>query len=251
MKSSEKQLFLKLFNRGGYVLDFSNASFDQFTLDSIGIAIQSKYQLSKGKSLECFVNETNDDTLYKLLNDLLEHYEFNYVLEGKETDNYKLYERCKSILSDREQNFELSLNAIKSSNQKYIIKKLQEAKQDLINGKNDSLITKSRTIIEEALIYAIEKKGETPSTKGDITELYKQVKTLYKMNNDKAIDKRVNELLSGLNKIVDAISAMRNEYSDSHGVGKRRIEVDEHTARLILNSSLVFSEYIIDIANRR
>ncbi|WP_248559291.1 abortive infection family protein [Mammaliicoccus sciuri] len=44
------------------------------------------------------------------------------------------------------------------------------------------------------------------------------VKTELKMKNNRDYDKRINELLSGLNKINDAIGKMRNENSDSHGV---------------------------------
>ena len=38
MNNTEKVLFLKLFNRGGYVLDFSTADFDTFTMESVGVA---------------------------------------------------------------------------------------------------------------------------------------------------------------------------------------------------------------------
>ena len=47
----EKGYFMKLFNRGGYVLDFSTNEFDTFTLESIGESLCQKYNLSKGKSL--------------------------------------------------------------------------------------------------------------------------------------------------------------------------------------------------------
>lgn len=50
---------MTLFNRGGYVLDFSNNSFDTFTFLSVGIAIQETYGLSKGKSLRAFLDDDN------------------------------------------------------------------------------------------------------------------------------------------------------------------------------------------------
>ena len=46
--------FLKLFNRGGYVLDFSTNDFDVFTMGSIGVALCDKYKMSKGKSLSAY-----------------------------------------------------------------------------------------------------------------------------------------------------------------------------------------------------
>ena len=35
----EKQPFFKLFNRGGYVLDFSTERFDDFTQESVGVKL--------------------------------------------------------------------------------------------------------------------------------------------------------------------------------------------------------------------
>lgn len=42
MNKVEVGVFLRLFNRHGYVLDFSTSSFDAFTLDSVGDAICQK-----------------------------------------------------------------------------------------------------------------------------------------------------------------------------------------------------------------
>lgn len=62
--------FLKLFNRGGYVLDFSTNDFDVFTLDSVGVAVCDKYEMSKGKSLTAYINDptTTPESQYKLIN---------------------------------------------------------------------------------------------------------------------------------------------------------------------------------------
>lgn len=59
--------FLKLFNRGGYVLDFSTNDFDVFTLGSIGVALCEKYKMSKGKSLTAYLNEASDGDVITLL----------------------------------------------------------------------------------------------------------------------------------------------------------------------------------------
>ena len=47
----EKGSLMKLFNRGGYVLNFSTADFDVFTMNSVGVALCTKYRSSKGRSL--------------------------------------------------------------------------------------------------------------------------------------------------------------------------------------------------------
>ena len=50
---------LSLFNRDGYVLDFSTNAFDVFTMQSIGVSLCEKYKLSKGKSLVVYLNDSN------------------------------------------------------------------------------------------------------------------------------------------------------------------------------------------------
>lgn len=110
----EKGTFLKLFNRGGYVLDFSTNDFDIFTMESIGIALCEKYGLSKGKSLTIFISQTSDENAIKLFKDLLDYYEENYESEYKcngdeEEDDFiysrynaeyaKLYEKCKNYMA--------------------------------------------------------------------------------------------------------------------------------------------------------
>ncbi len=77
----EEGIFLLLYNRNGYVLDFTNNTFDVFTTASIGKALQTKYGLSKGKSLVAYLNEASDADRTKLLVDLFHHYEEEMVYE--------------------------------------------------------------------------------------------------------------------------------------------------------------------------
>lgn len=103
--------FLKLFNRGGYVLDFSTNDFDVFTMGSIGNALCDKYKMSKGKSLSAYVNEASEEDVIKLLKDLLDYYEENYEKEymqetDEETYGYFrynaeyacLYKKCRTYM---------------------------------------------------------------------------------------------------------------------------------------------------------
>ena len=121
--------------------------------------------------------------------------------------------------------------------------------KDITDGNYDSALTKSRTILEEVFCYVIEKKGENPSDKGDIGKLYNQVKTLYNMHQHKDMDKRINGLLSGLEKICSAIADMRNKVSDSHGVGAKRINIKDYHAHLCVNSALAMADFILAVSN--
>ena len=119
------------------------------------------------------------------------------------------------------------------------------------NHKTDSALTKSRTLLEEVFCYVIEQKGDTLSDKGDIGKLYKQVKDLYNMHTDSNMDKRINTLLSGLEKIVSSIAEMRNKASDSHGVGANRITIADHHARLYVNSAMTMADFILSVADKK
>ena len=129
------------------------------------------------------------------------------------------------------------------------IKNLSErAMKDIDEGNLDSAITKSRTILEETFCYAIGIKGAEPSDNGDIGKLYKQVKDLYNMHSNKNMDKRINKLLSGLENIVQSIAEMRNNGSDSHGLGSKRVNISDYHARLAVNSSTTMAEFIISVS---
>lgn len=136
---------------------------------------------------------------------------------------------------------------IKSIDREYIKSISNRVMQDVEQQNYDSAITKSRTLLEETFCYVIEKKGNTPSDSGDIAKLYKQVLTLYNMHTDGNTDRRINTLLSGLNSIVSAIAEMRNKDSDAHGVGANRIAIDEHHARLFVNSAMTMADFILSV----
>lgn len=136
---------------------------------------------------------------------------------------------------------------IKHINIPYVQGLSERCREDFISGNYDSVITKSRTIIEEILVYTLESRNEPVTAKGDIGKLYNQVKTLFNMHHDKSYDGRVNSLLSGLERIVESIGSMRNTNSDAHGVGSSRIQVREREARLAMNAAITFCEYILSI----
>ena len=140
---------------------------------------------------------------------------------------------------------------VKIIDQAYIVSISERAMKDVSEGNYDSAITKCRTLLEEVFFYAIEKKNETPSTKGDIGKLYSQVKSLYHMHQQKDQDNRINALLSGLEKILTAISEMRNKSSDAHGAGSNRIKLEEHHARLFVNSAMTMAEFVLSVCEHK
>lgn len=140
--------------------------------------------------------------------------------------------------------------SVKAIDRRYIADISERAMKDVLDGNYDSAITKSRTLLEEVFCYVIEKKGETPSESGDIGRLYNQVKQLYNMHQNKDMDKRINGLLSGLEKILSAIAEMRNKVSDSHGVGSKRINISDHHARLFVNSAMTMADFVLAVSEK-
>lgn len=152
------------------------------------------------------------------------------------------------IVKNIDEKINIDIPSINVVNRDYIKDLSERAMKDIDEGNLDSAITKSRTILEETFCYAIEIKGEEPSDNGDIGKLYKQVKDLYSMHTNKNMDKRVNKLLSGLENIVQSIAEMRNNGSDSHGLGSKRVNIADYHARLAVNSSTTMAEFILSVS---
>lgn len=145
---------------------------------------------------------------------------------------------------------EVQAPKIKNIDRNYIKSISERAMEDIRQNNFDGAITKSRTLLEEVFCYVIEKKNVSPSTSGNISDLYKQVKDLYHMHGDANTDRRINTLLSGLEKIISSISEMRNKSSDAHGVGAARISIEEHHARLFVNASLAMADFILSVETK-
>lgn len=134
--------------------------------------------------------------------------------------------------------------------QQYIRDLPNRIKEDLANKDYDSVITKSRTLLEEVLIYIIEKLTmERYKSKGDLVKIYQEATGLLNMRQRSEWDTRVNELLGGLHKMVNAISSMRNINSDAHGAGSGRIEIKEREALLAAQSAMMLAEYWLSVFN--
>ena len=137
---------------------------------------------------------------------------------------------------------------VKVVTSQYIQELPSRIKDDIENKDYDSVITKSRTLLEEVLIYIIEKMTfERYKSSGDLIKIYQDATELLNMRQKKDWDQRVNELLGGLHKLVNAISSMRNINSDAHGVGKSRINIKKREALLVSNSSMILAEYWLSV----
>ena len=141
---------------------------------------------------------------------------------------------------------------VKIITSQYIRELPERIKDDLENKDYDSVITKSRTLLEEVLIFIIEKMTfERYKSNGDLVKIYQDATELMNMRQKGDWDKRVNELLGGLHKLVSAISSMRNMNSDAHGAGSSRINIKKREALLVAHSSMMLAEYWLSVHEGR
>ena len=150
-----------------------------------------------------------------------------------------------------QENIDVKVDELKDINNDYIKDIVDRANDDIKNGHYDSAITKSRTMLEEIFCHIIEQEGQIPNDSGKIDDLYKQVKLILNMNNNKNIDSRINGLLSGLNSIINNIASMRNISSDSHGVGSTRFKLEHYHAALCVNSAMIVAEFLLSSYNAK
>lgn len=98
ISQKEQGVFLLLFNRNGYVLDFTDNTFDIFTTASVGEPIKTKYGLSKGKALVAYLNEADDVQRTKLILDLFHYYEdkmeYEYNKDFEDLANWVNVKSC-------------------------------------------------------------------------------------------------------------------------------------------------------------
>ena len=136
----DRGVLSSFFNSNGYVLDFSNSSFDTFTSQSINIAIQQKYGLSKGASLTKFTEEEKETLVIKLYKDLFRYFDINFGIKGNDPGRIDHYNRCKSIL-DKSSNIPLDIPSIRTIGRDYIRELAKRAEKDIENNEFDTTTT--------------------------------------------------------------------------------------------------------------
>lgn len=104
LNSTEKQRLEQLFDmRSGYVLDFTNRSFQSFVLDETGIDVYDKRFSVEGTSKACrlrvFWKVESNYTTAKLLKALLEYFKTSAAIHQQTIDpgQEALYETCVTI----------------------------------------------------------------------------------------------------------------------------------------------------------
>lgn len=261
LSQTEISVFLRLFNRDGYVLDFSTENFDNFTMQIVGEALCEKYKLSKGKSLGRYLNEASDENKIKLIIALFEHYKAFYTreIECDDDDQCRLYYK-KIYLSCED-----IIKRIKSDN--YVLDSyIKKIGVDFSNEYFDQqvkymlemqglcptdAIGKAKELIETCCKTILEKSGITYGKTWDIGQLANETLNTLSLlpknisNTVKAYDE-IKAILGNLRAIATNIAELRNSYGSGHGKSSNYKGLEERHAKLAVGSSITFVTFIWD-----
>ncbi len=256
----EKGMFLSLYNRGGYVLDFSTADFDAFTMRSVGVALCSRYGLSKGKSLAAYIDEASEAEAGKLLCDLFDYYEAHYYKEIEGTsnahgaDDYRhYYKMCAPVVEREKAGFSThvqkeSLEATFTSEYMHqqidTLFKSRETNPTEAIGKSKELIESCcKTILEECEVLCDKEWTLTQLVKATMKCLGIETDAI---NADLPAGGTVKRILSSLGNIAGGIAELRNPYGTGHGKPDSYKGLTVRHAKLAVGSAATLVEYLWD-----
>lgn len=256
----EKGIFMKLFNRGGYVLDFSTNDFDVFTLESVGVALCEKYQLSKGRSLMAYISETTEDNTIKLLKDLLDYYETHYEYEIENNEDYsKTYYKCKAIM-ERILFNKIPLATVAENLKEKFSSEYLSAQIDLMlemqTENPTEAIGKAKELVESCCKTILDDNSVAWDKNWDVGQLAGEtVKLLKLMPKDipetAPVANEMKAILGNLRAIATNLAALRNPYGSGHGKSATYRGLEERHAKLAVGSSITLVSFLWDTHEKR
>ena len=264
----EEGTFLMLFNRSGYVLNFSTNDFDIFTTNSIGEALCEKFGLSKGKSLTAYLNNASDENRFKLISDLFYYYKENMEYEYNENyedDIYwvssvsryderyaRIYKKCKvimdrlegvpSVITKTADNLKNKFSSEYMSRQIELMVSMQ-----LTNPTN--AIGLSKELIESCCKTILDELNIDWGKNDDVPQLAN--KTLNALNllpvNVQETDQgaeAIRAVLGNLRAITTKLAEIRNPFGSGHGKSASFQGLETRHAKLAVGSSITFVDFI-------
>lgn len=269
ISKKEEGAFLSLFNRNGYVLDFTTNEFDVFTTNSIGVALCSKYQSSKGKSLVAYLNQANDNDRTTLLKDLFQYYEdkmeYEYNPEYEDFSNWsfssrynetyaKIYEKCREIivkLEGNNANIEKSAESLKESFSSDYLSKQIDIMVDMQTKNPTEAIGKAKELIESCCKTILDELKIEWDKNEDIIKLTNKVMNELQLlpsniqDNNPGAD-AIKALLGNMRAIPTKLSELRNPYGSEHGKTASYQGLEIRHAKLAVGCSITFVQFVWD-----
>ena len=173
----------------------------------------------------------------------------------KEINSILLYSNVKLISSDNSwdivpEDEEITITVpIQRINEGYISNLLTQGLNDLEDGDFDSIVTKSRTLIEEVFLQILADNDVECKRNGNINQYRNLVVEKLRMRPSQEWNPRITKMIGHLNGITDLIAEMRNKDSDAHA-SSERVKIQAAEAELLLNTSVSLATYYLRINDR-
>lgn len=134
-------------------------------------------------------------------------------------------------------------------NDGYIADLLAHGLDDLKDNDFDSVVTKSRTLIEETYLQILDDNQVEYKRNGKINQYRKLVVQTLGMKPSENWNPRIIKMVGCLSTITDVIAEMRNKDSDAHS-SDERVKIQAAEAELLLNTSVSVATYYLKINDR-
>lgn len=243
----EKLCISRLFNKNGYVLDFSTTKFDDFTEECVGLRLTEHYSLSKGASLEKFLSDSDASIAVVLLENLLEYAKASD--DFFEASNMNAAGKCNEIIAKYKKDAAIpTLSATFSST--YIAQMTQEMYAAVDKNPTDA-IGKAKELIESCCKTILDNLGVAYQHNTDLSHLIdatvSQLKLAPKNIPDTAKEATtIKALLGNLRAIASNMATLRNAYGSGHGKTSSFTGLEPRHAKLAVGSSITLVSFLWD-----
>lgn len=248
---SERREFTHLLNEGGYVLDFNNYEFSEFTKEVTGVDILARYRLSKGKSLEAYLAEAPRRESLALLQALMAEWQRSRQKDASEY-TAQLAEACFARLQDLTSapcdggtGDRLKAQGFTSE--------YPDEQRSLLWEKVESHPTASigiaKDLVESCCVTILDSNQVQHSSNDDIPKLVDKTQNILSINPRKVEANvpdsiAVKSLLGNLAQVAKNLAELRNSYGIGHGKPATYKPLTERHARLAAGSALTLVEYL-------
>lgn len=251
LKFSEYRDFIKLLNEAGYILDFTNSQFSEFTKEITGTDLLKKYELSKGKSLEAFLKEAPRKSSIPLLKALMNEWERTRNSDADD-ERIVLFSACRKRLEE----LELSLADIgvgdRLKETGFTSEYLEQQKKLLlekVSSHPTASIGIAKELIESCCKTILENRNTEYLKSDDVSKLVDKTQRALAIN-PREVDgsipdaKAIKALLGSLASVAQHLAELRNIYGTGHGKPISFRGLTERHARLAAGAALSLVTYL-------
>jgi len=224
LSSIEKLKLEKLFEMGGgYVLDFSNRTFREFTLDNVDIDIyDSKYDYvsgSKANRLRAFWNEESNYLVSKFISDLLEYWKTQKLLNFQSISQAEqdLFDECQKVAERLKQDSTIEhIEAIQPySNDRDFSLLAKSIREGIQRNEPEAELGKLHTYVVKYIRQLCDKHGIIYNKNTPLHSLFGGYVKYLRQNN--MIESEMTErILKSSISIMESFNKVRNEQSFAH-----------------------------------